>query len=122
MGPGSSTTSVYWRRGVTENLLVFDTVPLAVYDHLKTPKSVNDFEELSLKLKTDIDGRRPTVLYEQTLRGIARLAIDQNHVREDPPGAHDPDSPQQPRDCPQKSKCVIRKSQTALAMSVSWMP
>ncbi|EDS29396.1 disulfide oxidoreductase [Culex quinquefasciatus] len=33
----------------------------------------------------------------------ARLAIDQNHVREDSPGAHDPDSPQQPRDCPQKT-------------------
>ncbi|KAL1399754.1 hypothetical protein pipiens_002171 [Culex pipiens pipiens] len=27
----------------------------------------------------------------------------------------------QPRDCPQKSKCVIRKSQTALAMSDPWM-
>lgn len=51
MGPGSSTLSVYWRRGVAENLLVFDTVPLAVYDHLKTLKSVNDFEELSQKLK-----------------------------------------------------------------------
>uniref|UniRef100_A0A8D8AU23 (northern house mosquito) hypothetical protein n=1 Tax=Culex pipiens TaxID=7175 RepID=A0A8D8AU23_CULPI len=46
----------------------------------------------------------------------ARLAIDQKHVREDPPEAHDPDSPQQPRDCPQKSKCVIRKSQTAHTM------
>lgn len=51
MRPGSSTGSVYWRRGVAENLLVFDTVPLAVYDHLKTLKSVNDFEELSQKLK-----------------------------------------------------------------------